>query len=63
MNIKTLLEQQGVYDPLLEKNLIDAINREALCVPPHSIPPDPIKAEELEWIMPLDLSLSLRQIA
>lgn len=63
MKIKTLLEQQGIYDPVLEKILIDAINQDVLHVPLHSIPGDPAETEDQEWIMPLDLSLSLRQIA
>ena len=55
MNIRTLLEQQGVYSPALEKELIEAINHDCLDIPLHSIPADPDLLDELEWLVPLNL--------
>ena len=41
MNIKTALNKQGIYDPALERALIDAINAQQLEIPAHSIPLNP----------------------
>ena len=63
MNIKSVLDRQGIYDPALERELINAINQNCLDIPPHSIPMDPNAAEELEWIDQLNLGLPVRRAA
>lgn len=55
MNIRKLLERQGVYSPALEKELIEVINNDCLDIPLHSIPADPDSLEEQQWLEPLNL--------
>lgn len=59
MKIRTILNRQGVYDPVLERELIDAINTGQLVVPPHSIPLNPEETEEQEWLDQLNFGSSI----